>query len=948
MSAVPPHLIFVLGMGRSGTSALTGMLTRMGYAAGTSLMPAAPSNPKGFWENSRLMELHDQFLAAHGSNWNDLRVPLDAWWSDDAAVVFRNAAREVFAKQLQGHERIVIKDPRLNRILPLWFPLLDELGIGTSFVHIIRNPVEVAMSLARRDGFTHDRTYLGWMQHNLLAEYWARGQNRLFVEHQDLIAQPERVTETLRTFCGIETAVDLRAASNWIDPALHRERISDLSMFGGDCSFFGRVNSLWEVLSRRVDGEPSHSACDVLREWYGEVSGCLPKEFCLEDSAPTVPALPLVAPEPPVLSIQAVEELHSHLEHRVQFALRARKEAESENKQLRKDIKQMLRLTGQLREALTHLRGTKSWQAAGWLGQLGGGKGSAGNRLINGMVQKLSALELEVGSHVNRFENESAVYQTWLEKCRANAGDFARKAAATGRLPAQLCIGLVLELHPDLRPALVNETIASVMNQVFSGWRLLILRTGPCPPDEYDLPADDRITIIEAVKKSLPEGINFFACLDAESTLEPYSLAEIALLVGCQDAPLFDLVYSDEDEINEEGIFGNPLLKPEWSPETLESFNYVGGLAVYRREYLDRSGADLHWLLADRAYELALSVIGSTDSLVKRVPQVLYHRRKSGDEKRQARLQVEAETLRQVLSKRREQAQVSLDATLGVFHVRRAIARQEPVTILIPTRDKIHLLQRCVASLTTLTRYEPYEIVILNNDSREPDSLTYLRRCNHRVIDMPGAFNYAAMQNEAVRRTSNPWLLFLNNDTEVIEPGWLAAMAEQVQRPEIGAVGAKLLFPNGTVQHAGVVMGDFNYASHAFLGAMPHDPSGRGQLQITRNYSAVTAACMMMRREVYERIGGMDARRFPVAYNDVELCVRALKFGYRNVYTPHAVLKHQQSASRQPVDTAYEIQGLLETCVGPPPWSDPYYHPSLNFRRVDFTLSRDNPPVVRT
>ena len=344
------------------------------------------------------------------------------------------------------------------------------------------------------------------------------------------------------------------------------------------------------------------------------------------------------------------------------------------------------------------------------------------------------------------------------------------------------------------------------------------------------------------------------------------------------------------------------------------------------------------WLAPDRAYDTLLRAAERPGFRAERLPRILYHRRPSAAAERAIQQQAERQALAGAIQRRDDVAEVRVMSDSGVFRVVRPVWKQEKVVILIPTRDRLALLRRAVESLEKKTSYRNFEIVIINNESRDPETLAWLERSGHEVFNFPGQFNYAAMHNAAVRATNAPWLLFLNNDTEVIEPDWLTAMAEHVQRPEIGAVGAKLLFPDGTVQHAGVVLGIQDRAAHAFANLRPDDLSARAQLQMVRNYSAVTAACMMMRREVYERIGGMDAERFPVAYNDVELCVRALRFGYRNLVTPYAVLKHHECASRPRRDNPGEVENLRHTCFGPNGWTDPYYHPALNRAMADFSL----------
>ena len=208
-------------------------------------------------------------------------------------------------------------------------------------------------------------------------------------------------------------------------------------------------------------------------------------------------------------------------------------------------------------------------------------------------------------------------------------------------------------------------------------------------------------------------------------------------------------------------------------------------------------------------------------------------------------------------------------------------------------------LARCVDSLTSITRYHNYEIVIVDNDSASDDARAYFSTTPHRVLHFPGPPNFSALNNFAVAQTASPWLLFLNNDIEVIDGDWLSIMAEHVQRREVGAVGARLLSPDDTVQHAGMVVGVGDIAENAFHGFPADHPGVCRQLQITRNYTAVTAACLLTRRDVFEEVGGFDEERLPVNYNDVDLCLKMRRAGYLIVYTPFARLYHHESTSRR-------------------------------------------------
>jgi len=266
--------------------------------------------------------------------------------------------------------------------------------------------------------------------------------------------------------------------------------------------------------------------------------------------------------------------------------------------------------------------------------------------------------------------------------------------------------------------------------------------------------------------------------------------------------------------------------------------------------------------------------------------------------------------------------------------------RGEPrVSIVIATRDKVHLLSQCIGSIETKTRYGCYEIIVVDNGSRDPESLAYLRSiaAKHRVYAYPGKFNFSAINNFGAGHALGEQLLFLNNDVEVITPDWLEAMLEHAQRADVGAVGAKLLYPDGRIQHAGVVVGLNGAAGNVFRFAPAEDERGPRLCDVVRNCSAVTAACLMIPRRVFEDARGFD-ERLPVAFQDVDLCLRIRREGRLVVYTPFALLYHYEGASRgrrHPTADERLFQRLWADVLQR---GDPYYNPNLTHVRDDWSL----------
>jgi GT2 family glycosyltransferase len=298
--------------------------------------------------------------------------------------------------------------------------------------------------------------------------------------------------------------------------------------------------------------------------------------------------------------------------------------------------------------------------------------------------------------------------------------------------------------------------------------------------------------------------------------------------------------------------------------------------------------------------------------------------------------------LRDTLKKRKIKAEVLDGLWKFSYRVKREIEGEPLVSIIIPFKDKMDILKVCLNSIFEKTTYKNYEIILIDNASELLETIEYMKEVENcprvRLFHYNAPFNYSAINNFAVLQSKGDYLLLLNNDTEVIEPEWIENMLEHAQRPEVGAVGAKLLYPVNLIQHAGVIIGVGGVANHAFSKKGFDDPGYFGLINSTRNLSAVTAACMMTRRDVYEKMHGLDEENLAVAFNDVDFCLRLREQGYLIVYTPYALLYHHESLSR-----GYDVnfneeyfirrrhQGILKQ-------GDPYYNPNLTQERLDYSL----------
>ena len=452
-----------------------------------------------------------------------------------------------------------------------------------------------------------------------------------------------------------------------------------------------------------------------------------------------------------------------------------------------------------------------------------------------------------------------------------------------------------------------------------------------------------------AVKMARGEFI-FFA--DHDDVLTRDALYEAAKAVN--EDPEIDVIYTDEDKVNRSGTaYFAPHFKPDFSMELLCCNNYICHLFGVRRDVLKKAGLLNPAYDGAQDYDLVLRCCEKAGRICH-IPKVLYHWRThpastagNPDSKKYAfeagRRAVQAHYERIGLAARVENTDL-----LGRYRTYYEMEKSPRITILIPNRDHGEDLKRCVLSIQEKTTYENYEILVIENNSQERETFELYGQLQKegrvRVITWEHPFQYAALHNFAVKEAQGAYLVFLNNDTEVISEGWLEEMLGICQKPQVGAVGAKLFYPDGTIQHAGVILGLGGVAGHIYAG-FPGDKDGyAARLVSVQDLSAVTGACMMTKKDVYLKIGGMD-ESFAVAYNDVDYCLRLREAGYGVVFTPYARLYHYESKTRGYEDTAEKKKRLeKETREFEKRWGgllekgDPFYNPNLSLKKADCSL----------
>jgi O-antigen biosynthesis protein len=540
-------------------------------------------------------------------------------------------------------------------------------------------------------------------------------------------------------------------------------------------------------------------------------------------------------------------------------------------------------------------------------------------------------------------------YQQWFQHHRASTQELHRMRVEARSFVSQPLVSILTPVFDTPVPWL-HEAVDSVLAQVYENWELLLVDDGSTATDLLGaLPAlaarDRRIHLVrlerhQGISAALNKGLDvaegqWLTFLDHDDVLESDALFQNVKLL--QENPGLDLIYSDEDKLTEAG-FDSPILKPDWSPDFFLSCNYLCHMIFMRRDLVREVGGFQPQFDGSQDYDLLLRVSERTNQ-IHHIPRMLYHWRRSenssASDVRQKPGQLEASwrAIEAHLERRGEPAHVTVDWRTHAFCVRRQLLESRKISVVIPSSPDPESLKRFVENLISKTSYPNYDIVIVQVGERDK---AHEACADFRVLHFPNAANASAAKNYAVQQTNSPWLLFLDAGVQPIETDWLTIMAEHVQRPEVGAVGARLINPNNTIEHAGLVLGVNGIAQSAFHGFPAEHPGVNRQLRMVRNYSAVSGACMLTRREVFQQIGGFD-ETLSDEFAAIDLCLKMRRAGYLIVYAPFAKLYWNAPAREKPDLTGEAImRQRWSDVVG----QDPYYNPNLARERADFSVGK--------
>lgn len=575
-------------------------------------------------------------------------------------------------------------------------------------------------------------------------------------------------------------------------------------------------------------------------------------------------------------------------------------------------------------------------------------------------------------SYIDQYNESSQAVKTDYNRgysawCKRHESDSARIRADEAGLP--VLISIVMPVFRP-KPELLERAINSVLKQSYPHWELCICDDASMQDEIIAIlrryvAADRRIKlrvrtenghIASATNDALAMATGeFVALLDNDDELQRDALAHVRIAVGAH--PSAQLLYSDEDKIDEKQNRHNPYFKPEFNPVLMLAQNMVTHLCVYRASTLKELGGLAPGVDGAQDWDLAwrLVELKGTDDVVH-IPHVLYHWRETlgstarGSNEKQYATEAQLKVVEQHLARIGRPANVTPSPLVeGMLRVRHTLITPEPlVSIIVPTRDKQELLETCISSLFDKTAYRNFEVIVVDNGSQQEKTQIYLKKIlNERGvrtlrIDIP--FNYSTLNNRGVADARGDFILMLNNDIEITDSDWLGEMMSWAQFPETGCVGAKLWYPNNTLQHGGVILGINGLAGHAHRGVSRFDTGYHGRASVHQNLTAVTGACMLVKKSIYEEVGGLD-EQFAVAYNDIDFCLRVVRAGYRNVWTPYAEMLHHESATRgADAIGSKRVRLEKEIAIMKLRWpeildSDPAYSPNLTRLDENFSIN---------
>ena len=986
MEDIAPNqaVIIMTGMHRSGTSLTASLLQSGGIHIGDRLMGDDTGNAKGHFEDLDFVEFHQNVLQSQG-------ISVAGWTEQNQIQVqpqYLAAAQNLISAR-QKHQLWGWKDPRTTLFLNFWSQLLPE----AKYIFVYRSPWSVVDSLFRRRDvvFRTNPNFAvqQWCNYNqaILNFYQSHPEQCLLLEIESVI-QSSVMSDLIERKLGIE----LRSPESLYEPSLFTANHHNNYRQALISKFFPQAIALYDQLEEQADASSpiinnqtnlpaDNYSCEswILQDWI-DLKGTNTQLKQTQQQLEQATAASNQAQQQLGQTTKQLEQAQRQLEQATAKSNQELEQTQQQLEQLQEELNQSQKQvqitqmqTEQFKLLVVAMESSKFWKIRRWWFDFKQKINLVGidtvyqNYLLS--QNKLPQLEQPEAKNIDSeipISNDLQ-YQKWLEANYPRPAKLQKITQASLNLTYQPLISIIVPVY-NPQEHFLRQAIESVLAQAYSNWELCLADDCSTKPyvksvlEEY-AQQDQRIKIVFRTDNghichtsnsalSLASG-EYIALLDHDDLLPPHALAKVVELLNKH--PEADFIYSDEDKVDEQNVHQAPFFKPDWCPDSFLSRMYTCHLGVYRRSLVTEVGNFRVGFEGSQDYDLVLRITEKTNNIFH-IPDILYHWRihqrstAAASSAKPYAADAAQEALLEAIKRRGEPGKIITKANLpGVYTVRYKIKQSKLVSIIIPTKDLASVLDVCLKSIFSRSTYTNYEVVVIDNGSTEAKTARCFEfwsqqqpeRFKCYSYDVP--FNYSQINNYAVSQAKGDYLLFLNNDTEVITPDWIEAMMEQAQRPSIGAVGSLLLYPDDTIQHAGVVLGIGGVAGHSHKHLHISQPGYLSRAASINNYSAVTAACLMCRREVYQEVGGFE-EKLAIAFNDVDFCLKIVGRGYRNIYLPHVKLYHYESKSRGYEDTpAKQARFAQEVNYMRQKWSylcdrDPCYNPNLTKSLEDYSL----------
>ncbi|MEZ8341276.1 glycosyltransferase [Vibrio cyclitrophicus] len=980
-------LIMVLGMHRSGTSAITKGLETLGVSLSENVLPQSNENAKGYWEDLDILAINEKLLHYAGLEWfSPTPFPVDKLDEPFCKALIDEAAL-LLCQKISENELWGFKEPRSSRLLPFWLATFKQAEITPKFVFAIRNPLDVALSLEKRDKFKHLHSYYLWLLHVVPNLELVTKFDYALIDFSSLLKNPEKSIQLMAkklkltvndnrlsefsedhldsSLCHSSSKLNelamsrdansllVRAYETLLNASLDAEGLHELNVKdeffelvkefnNSQASLLSNLNlpeyeEYWKLLDlNKKYWDLLHEKNLLANSYNALTSNCgkkikKPERECnnkiekLEvghqkhiEALETTHQLEINTFEEKLnISNARLEQVHQSTSWKVTMPLRLfTRIVRGDWHEIRLGVSHRIPLIDRAFNPI----------AGGFLARLGRLTSLLLTKGPKAVVKKIQT----INNNTEFLSENLSSYRSWLKyRGPQEKIDDETVIKSLSKMQRPL-ISVVIPTY-NTEEKYLRLCLDSVLSQSYQNWELCIADDASTALEvskvlkEYEA-KDKRIKVtfrkenghISAATNSALELVTgeWVALLDHDDELHIHALSYVANALN--KSPSAQFIYSDEDKIDQQGRRSDPHFKPDWNLDLLYSQNYISHLGVYQAEIIKNIGGFRIGYEGSQDYDLLLRYSREIDHKnIVHIPKVLYHWRMlegstalaSGEKSYTTEVGIKA--LQDHFNALNENVIVEKGMHANIYKANWQLEDEPLISLIIPTYNGYDITKQAIDSILDKTTYSNYEIILVDNNSDDEVALTYFEYIDKQdrvtVIRYPYPFNYSAINNFAVKQAKGDIIGLINNDIEVINPEWLTEMVSHAHRDDVGCVGAMLYYPNDTIQHAGVVIGIAGVAGHSHKHFHKSEFGYFSRLKVVQNYSAVTAACLLVRKSVFNQVGGLNEIDLSVAFNDIDFCLKVQAAGYRNLWTPYAKLYHHESISRGAEDNPEKI-----------------------------------------